>query len=887
MWIFAFYVLSSAYNSPLFVGRLAHPLKFEGVNAAEWKTVFNAHGLMKSSDDTFILITDKDIVVQLPEKAETTAYIDVALNALNNLGFKDITVTSWKFTSFYSYSYLDEKNMPAIAVVEAAHGGNERFATGDSPVDHPIKKPTAPMPPILNAKDSDSSVVIMFNSNSAGWAAIDSLHQVYAGQYVDLSFTSRISERISDLRSIRPEYIIIVADPTDLTPDFMYDADTTSRVIDDDPYHDAVLSFVTGFGEAEATQLASAENSTNSNVLVIANPDGSLQPSGYIGIWLTNYLENDVNHLGDERLYVNTTSLSDPDITASNIASELNNLHRGNIFFEDHGWPYGWVLRGYDGGRANDVVAGWYSDLKTWTDSDGDGYADTPYDVENGQNSFVFADACITARINGARATAWEPWETSGSNMSPTPSSNIALAWMKDSPGFYIGSNSVSYGSAFMKFVLLGVTHDDLSPAQALTFGKNIYNYIIGRETSDSDPSDGTADDLLEYLRHEFVGFGKPTWMPALSAGTSPDYTASVSAMEQQDQLPDNDRGYVYAGTPLKWQATVNFSVNEELTHEPWSDAAKDSMPFTYVFVRDVGGNGSSVWGGICALIASEIAPGRGLPDEVDSIDFVSGDPGDPNYHFYEHPWYGPGSSEAYEIFKAAINYPNELIMMLAAGVTDADNDGDYEWRINSGYTKSFDIYAFTPPVSEVVEDTVSLGDDRWKQTVVVSNEFNSSDVSEVIVRVPVSDSLIAVDSVNPSGLIHDVVVIPDSTKGYNIEFTVSSIPGLAADTFEVFYTVAPSDINEPENPSADRPLSMNALLNGEEVNIELSLASRKTVHIRVYDVSGREVARLFDGELAKGLHRFTWQPKRSGVYTVMAGLSNGMTLSRKVLVLR
>ena len=72
-------------------------------------------------------------------------------------------------------------------------------------------------------KDTDSSVVIMFNAASSAWAAIDTLHEIYNGRYVDLSFSTRISERIEDLRAIKPDYIIVVVDPSDMSPDFMFD----------------------------------------------------------------------------------------------------------------------------------------------------------------------------------------------------------------------------------------------------------------------------------------------------------------------------------------------------------------------------------------------------------------------------------------------------------------------------------------------------------------------------------------------------------------------------------------------------------------------------------------------------------------------------------------
>ncbi len=875
-------------NKMLFVADITPELNMENPSLVSWKRVFHGHGRLYANGDTLILLTERNIVIRT-NTTELKDAAEAAKNLLEAIGLKGVKLGNYRFTSKFGYTYTDENGEINVGVIELPASPPHIDYRHENGVD--LRREAKRLEvgrPVEGNKSSDSSVAIMFNSNSAAWAAIDTLHSIYANSYVDLEFSNRISERIDDLRSIKPQYIIVVADPQDLTPDFMYDADTTTRAIDDDRYHDAVLSFVTGYGEDEATDLARASNSDNDATLTIANPDGSLLASGYSGVWLSNYLYNDGNALGNERLYVNTTSSSDPDITAINIADELNNLHRGNVFFSDHGWISGWALRGYTGDRAHDVVAGYYSDLKTWEDTDGNGYLDTPHGITNGQNSFVFADACITARLNGARETNWSPWETAGSNVSATPENNIALAWMKDSPGYYIGSHSVSYGSAFLKPVLLGVTKGGVPPAVALKDGKDIYNMIIGHETTDNDSSDGTTDDFLEYLRHEFVGLGKPTWMPAVSADPSPDYTVNPGDFVQQDQLPDNDRGCVYAGTGVKWLTEVTFRMNEELAHEPAGDVSEDSMPFTYIFVENVGGDGSSVWAdGECAVLPAVLSPGYGLPEETDSIQFADGNPGDPNYHLYDHPWYGSGSSEAYEIFKADINSPSDLIMLVAAGVTDVDNDGYGEWRINNGYTKTFNIFVYTPAVTESIIDTMGLGDDHWLQRVQVSNEENSASVSEVIVRVPITDSVASVDSVTPSDVVHDVVVTSDS-KGYNIEFTISSVEPYVTDTFSVYYTVAPSGVNEPINPGNPPQLTrLSAFYDGELAHVRLSIAAQSAVRIAVYDASGRLVAKLHDGILASGSHEFSWEPSRAGVYTVIAYLGDGKELKNRIVVVR
>ncbi len=866
----------------LFVADFTSRVDLNRSSIASWKSVFDGHGRLYHSGDTLVLITEKNIVFRT-SVGDIKNSIQEAVSLMNSLGYKGIVLKNARYTSKFTYGYKNRNGNPDVGVIQTgniphSHVSSVEFARKEYS-EQSVKETRLP--------DDGAEVAIMYNSNSSDWAALDTLHNIYAGDYVDLPFTNRISERITDLRTIKPRYIIVVADPHNLTPDFMYDADTTTRVIDADRYHDAVLSFVTGFSDDEASGVAHAPDGTNSSVLTIANPDGSLLTAGYTGIWLSNYLQNDNNLNGGERLYINTTSNSDPDITAINIADELNNLHRGNVFFDDHGWPSGWALRGYTGGRANDVIGGYYSDLKTWEDTDGDGYLDTPHEVNNDQNSFVFADACITARLSGSRETNWAPWESGSANMAVEPDNNIALAWLKDSPGFYIGSNSVSYGSPFLKFVLMAVSKGGASPAIALTIGKDYYNLIIGHETADNDASDGTTDDFLEYSRQEFVGLGKPTWHTSISANISPDISVWRDELQQEDQLPDNDRGLVYADSGLKWITTVNLSVNEELVHEMVDGASEDSMPFTYVFIKNVGGDGNSVWAdGECALIGAAIAPGFVLPEDADSVDFAGGNPGDPNYHFYEHPWYGAGTSEAYEIFKADINYPREVLMLIAAGITDADNDGYPEWRINSGYSQNFDLYVFTPAVAQEIMDTVRLGDDHWRQDVILSNLNNLRTVREIIVKIPVNDSIASIDSVIPSERVHDVVVTSDD-KGYNIEFTVSEIDSAEVDTFGVYYTISPSAVSEPIDSSYVRSFKLVAIPEANAVTINLSIPSESYGKVEIYDVTGRSLAVLHDGILTGGSHKFTWKPIGSGVYIVTAKFGNGRTVENKFIVLR
>ena len=316
------------------------------------KVVFNGHALRWYAPDTLVLLTERHLVVQLPAGSDSQDYRSFASFVARKFGIqRDIKVDSGRFTSKFGYTYLDENGQPALGVVVTARGGRRR--SHQRLLD--FKKIGLKSLP-RSKSASDTTVVILYKTDISDWAAIDSLHEIYADHYVDLNYTSRISERLSELQSIRPEHVIVVADAYDLDPNFMYDADTTVRAIDGDEFQDATLSFITGFDADDAETLAVAPDASDSKTIVIANPDGSLRGSGYSGVWVTNFLYDDDNYLGDERLYVNTTSSDDEDATAENIADEFNNLSRQNVIFLDHGYFRNWTLRGWSGGRAHDGV---------------------------------------------------------------------------------------------------------------------------------------------------------------------------------------------------------------------------------------------------------------------------------------------------------------------------------------------------------------------------------------------------------------------------------------------------------------------------------------------------------------------------------------------------
>ncbi|HXF99275.1 MAG TPA: T9SS type A sorting domain-containing protein, partial [Bacteroidota bacterium] len=69
---------------------------------------------------------------------------------------------------------------------------------------------------------------------------------------------------------------------------------------------------------------------------------------------------------------------------------------------------------------------------------------------------------------------------------------------------------------------------------------------------------------------------------------------------------------------------------------------------------------------------------------------------------------------------------------------------------------------------------------------------------------------------------------------------------------------------------------------------IRISLPRAGVASLRVYDVLGREVAALLDGQLGAGKHEVEWNATgfSSGVYVVRLK-SSGYVLSRRMMLVR
>jgi hypothetical protein len=637
-----------------------------------------------------------------------------------------------------------------------------------------VKEPPTPevtLPPASPDLDNPdhTDYVIMYKTGLSGWDSVISALHTKHSDYQDLTFTTNVSEQLSNLQTIKPDYVIIVIEPTDADPDFIDDVDETMCQIDADEFQDTVWTIITGYDAADALALVNATNASDDRTLVIANPDGSLRLNGNRGQYLTGIITNDDTYLGTATHYVNTSDSSDSDCSADNFEDEIEapGYDKDCVLFLGHGNTYGWAVRedplhtGY-----HDWFYAGRSSLETW-----ENYWGTYYTIDNNQNTFAFGETCLSSRVNGDRATNWSPWESISSNTTGVSTTSIALAWMEDSPGFYAGNDSVSYGTPHVMNVLLNMMKYGYTPARAMQISKNVYHYIIEDETTDDSTADGDGDDMLLYLEREFYGVGDTDWNITI-AGDPPDYTINYSSHAQQDQETGNARGYVYVDTNIKWQCTTGLTFDEELVRWPaytGPDAQyvyEPDSPFTFIPVENGWGNGNSIgWDDNCAVIAGIFKP----TSDTTAIEFAGSNPSDAT-KLYDHQTTS-GTTDANEIFKCKEN-TDELIWIVGAGISDDDSDGYQEWRIDNGYSKSFAVNYWLPGVEQTI-GTLTFVDNDTRQKAVSLHNRGSASAADVIAKVPVPWYATNL-SVSPSTGISNITTTTDSGKRYG-EFTVAS----------------------------------------------------------------------------------------------------------------
>jgi hypothetical protein len=123
---------------------------------------------------------------------------------------------------------------------------------------------------------------------------------------------------------------------------------------------------------------------------------------------------------------------------------------------------------------------------------------------------------------------------------------------------------------------------------------------------------------------------------------------------------------------------------------------------------------------------------------------------------------------------------------------------------------------------------------------------------------------------------------IPDSVAWLELDVNAHN-HYLHRDTLTVTTPTSSNDLVQAGRLEQNVPNPFNPM-----TVIRFSLARDSEIDLRVYDASGREVARLAHGRALKGTHAITWKPSNlaSGVYFYIL-TSQGMPITRKAVLLR
>ncbi len=106
-------------------------------------------------------------------------------------------------------------------------------------------------------------------------------------------------------------------------------------------------------------------------------------------------------------------------------------------------------------------------------------------------------------------------------------------------------------------------------------------------------------------------------------------------------------------------------------------------------------------------------------------------------------------------------------------------------------------------------------------------------------------------------------------------EFTYTATANLAHGiTVDINETLSSDDISIHPNPVA------------ATANIEFSLANNSDVNIAVFDILGKKITNLYDGEMSMGLQNITWDVNElnNGVYFVKIQMNN-QVVTKKIMV--
>ena len=343
--------------------------------------------------------------------------------------------------------------------------------------------------------------VVVSESTAAteGWdevvTAVVTRHRAQLIPYSGAPFPASVRE---DLAAMHPRHVCFVAQPGEVTDEFVRNAHELTRQLDDDPFGDCLWGIITGARPEDAARLASAPSE-------IQIEKGLLKAAGYYLEWLPGgvfHSEGDSSTTWVKEIGGVIDNRTDGPLDDTEpLAEELNRGLYQLFVTSGHASEYNWQLH--------------------WPDPDGEGffYADngqlyaidhngTRFDINNPNPIVYWAPGnCLIGRIAGSQS--------------------IALGWLGSGGALQLCGYVVPTWYGYMGW---GMSDYFLKLQGRFSFAESFFltNQALIFDQLKSTP--GTDPAGLEYDKNAVVLYGDPAVRAVVSPCRTPLYDQSIEA---------------------------------------------------------------------------------------------------------------------------------------------------------------------------------------------------------------------------------------------------------------------------------------------------------------------------------------------------------------------
>ncbi len=228
-----------------------------------------------------------------------------------------------------------------------------------------------------------------------------------------------------------------------------------------------------------------------------------------------------------------------------------------------------------------------------------------------------------------------------------------------------------------------------------------------------------------------------------------------------------------------------------------------------------------------------------------------------------------------------------DRILALSEDLYDPSGDSLFMSRVVTVFDSLFD------PTIACDPEVLDFGDvaiDTFAQAEITLHNSGTGllEITDIVSSSPVftvdvtQGEIFAVDD----SLVVTVTFAPDEEIPYQETLSIIS-PG---DTLEVDLLGAGAPVGVKEDSHLPRCFAVSCYPNpfNAEVSIRVELTRPEKLSVAVFDLRGRNVAQLWQGDLGSGVHRWVWSGAEtsSGMYLVRVS-GDGWREVRKVVMLR